>query len=409
MAVLDRTLGRLARVTTSGRFIPEIDGLRFIAIALVVLFHLRSYSLWIRPAHTYAINADNDWLARLTMHGYYGVQFFFAISGFILALPFASHFLKQRKPVKLGQYFLRRVTRLEPPYIVCMAGIFLWLVVLASSWSTDFATLPGASVAERARSLLPSLLASLIYQHNLIFGRESLVNIVAWSLEVEIQFYLLTPLLVQVFRLPNKVVRRGSMIAACLLLVILQGVFLPRFPILHLTILGNLQFFLLGYLLADVYLLDWKEKPRTNRYWDLIAVAGWVTLYAVWELKFYEAYSLPALIFVIYAGAFRGVFANRIFTRRWLTTIGGMCYSIYLTHSFLLGRLAHYTDGWMLTDYFFVHFIMRAVLVIPLLLLVATGFFLLIEKPCMQRDWPQRLAKKIRAWFTAPVIQATNE
>lgn len=409
MEVFDRTLGRLARVTTSGRFIPEIDGLRFIAIALVVLFHLRSYSLWIRPANTYAINADNDWVARLTMHGYYGVQFFFAISGFILALPFASHFLKQRKPVKLGQYFLRRVTRLEPPYIVCMVGIFIWLVVFAASWSTAFSTMPGATLAERARGLLPSLLASLIYQHNLIFGRESLVNVVAWSLEVEIQFYILTPLLVQVFRIPGKMLRRGLIIAVCLGLVFLQGIFVTRFPVLHLTILGNLQFFLLGYLLADVYLLDWNERPRTTRYWDLVAAAGWVTLYAVWELKFYEAYFLPALIFVIYTAAFRGVIANRIFTWRWLTTIGGMCYSIYLTHSFLLGRLAHYTDGWMLTDYFFVHFIMRAVLVIPLLLLFATVFFVLIEKPCMQRDWPQQLGRKIRSWFVTPVVQPANE
>jgi peptidoglycan/LPS O-acetylase OafA/YrhL len=194
-----------------------------------------------------------------------------------------------------------------------------------------------------------------------------------------------------------------------LALVILQGIFVPRYPILHLTILGNLQFFLLGYLLADVYLLDWKERPKNSRYWDLLAAAGWVALYSIWELKFYEAYFLPALIFVIYAGAFRGVFANRIFTWRWLTTIGGMCYSIYLTHSFLLGRLAHYTDRLMLTDYFFVHFIMRAVMVIPLLLLFATVFFVLIEKPCMQRDWPQRLMRKLKSLFVTPVVQPASE
>src|SRR6266436_6301349 len=41
---LDVLLGRLSRVTTSGQFIPEIDGLRFIAIALVFFAHVHAYT-----------------------------------------------------------------------------------------------------------------------------------------------------------------------------------------------------------------------------------------------------------------------------------------------------------------------------------------------------------------------------
>jgi peptidoglycan/LPS O-acetylase OafA/YrhL len=36
----DRLLKRLSRETTPGRFIPELDGLRFVAIGMVILFHL---------------------------------------------------------------------------------------------------------------------------------------------------------------------------------------------------------------------------------------------------------------------------------------------------------------------------------------------------------------------------------
>ena len=55
--------------------------------------------------------------------------------------------------------------------------------------------------------MVPNLIASLFYSHGLVYGRESAINGVAWSLEIEIQFYLLTPLLVLMFRLRNVVAR----------------------------------------------------------------------------------------------------------------------------------------------------------------------------------------------------------
>ena len=38
-----RVLRGLSRETSSGRFIPEMDGLRFVAITMVVLYHLNGY------------------------------------------------------------------------------------------------------------------------------------------------------------------------------------------------------------------------------------------------------------------------------------------------------------------------------------------------------------------------------
>ena len=49
-----------------------------------------------------------------------GVELFFIISGFILGLPFAKQYLAGGKQVRLGAYFLRRLTRLEPPYILIL-------------------------------------------------------------------------------------------------------------------------------------------------------------------------------------------------------------------------------------------------------------------------------------------------
>ena len=97
---------RLSRVTSSGAFIPEVDGLRFIAIGSVVLYHIHAYCL----QHG-AVVPSSTWFSRLFINGQRGVQLFFVISGFILGLPFASHYLKGTPKIKVKSYFLRRLTR----------------------------------------------------------------------------------------------------------------------------------------------------------------------------------------------------------------------------------------------------------------------------------------------------------
>ena len=175
-------------MTASGAFIPEIDGLRFIAIFAVAVFHLAA-GLAIKSPAAYALS-QNGFVGTIAWHGFRGVELFFVISGFILALPFASHFLEGRPRVSLGQYFLRRVTRLEPPYLLAMMLLFLLQTVVR-----------GRSAAQ----LWPHLCASLVYLHNLVYGTESPINNISWSLEIEIQFYLLVPLLSMLFAIRNKI------------------------------------------------------------------------------------------------------------------------------------------------------------------------------------------------------------
>src|SRR5262252_8329701 len=134
-----RRMLQFRRITTQGRFIAQIDGLRFVAIASVVLFHI------------YA-NFENGIIpAPRTFHPDLpkrGVELFFAISGFILGIPFASHFLRQDARVDLKGYFLRRLTRLEPPYFI---SLFVWaadqIVMGHRSWT----------------EMGPHLLASFVY------------------------------------------------------------------------------------------------------------------------------------------------------------------------------------------------------------------------------------------------------
>jgi peptidoglycan/LPS O-acetylase OafA/YrhL len=243
-----RLLSRFARVTSSGNFISEIDGLRFVAIATVVLFHL-VVNLSIKDPLAYAIPASGNLLVTVARHGFRGVELFFIISGFILAVPFAAHALRGRPPVRLRQYFLRRVTRLEPPYLLCMT-----ILVLARLSMQDY----------RSGFLLPHYGASLVYMHNIIFGTENPVNNVAWSLEIEIQFYLLVPLLARLFMIRSMALRRGIIAALGLASVTWSWIFIGPESVLFLTIARFLHFFLIGFLLADIFLVSWKESPARS-------------------------------------------------------------------------------------------------------------------------------------------------
>src|SRR6266851_5780609 len=184
------------RVTTQTRFIPQIDGLRFVAIASVVLLHL-----YASLNHDGAVQNPAFNPANVGMLSKRGVALFFAISGFILGVPFASAYLRGAAKVNLKQYFLRRLTRLEPPYIL---SLLIWAGILF------------AVAHQSSQEILPHLLASMAYLHNLIYNGDSTINVVAWSLEVEVQFYVLVPLLAGIFAIADTRLRRGAIVVLML-------------------------------------------------------------------------------------------------------------------------------------------------------------------------------------------------
>lgn len=173
------------RITASGSFIPEIDGLRFIAIVSVILFHLNNFFLN-KDLNKYIDDFDYSFLQRILAHGFLGVPLFFVISGFVLALPFAKQNLKNGNKVILRKYFLKRLSRLEPPYILVMTLLLFGAVYVAKTFTLNDG--------------IKSYLSSIFYLNNFIYpGFSSTLNVVAWSLEVEVQFYILAPLMAYFF------------------------------------------------------------------------------------------------------------------------------------------------------------------------------------------------------------------
>jgi peptidoglycan/LPS O-acetylase OafA/YrhL len=363
---------RLRRVTSSGQLLPEIDGLRFVAIAAVFLYHLRGY-LETKATTAWAVPVDNDWLARLTLYGNFGVELFFAISGFLLALPFAAHHLNGAPSLTLRQYFGRRLTRLEPPYLVSLLIMFLLYLV----------------VGHPLQELLPNLLANCCYVRNLVHLKGGSLNCVTWSLEIEVQCYLLTPLFAFLFQIRNAWQRRAVLVTVAYSAIVLQWLVLEPGTSVK-TILNFLQCFFVGFLLADVYLTDWRGQPTRGVRWDGVLLGSFAALLSLCLTgNSLLRWLFPVLLFMFLAAALRGVYVRRLLIAPFCTTVGGMCYTIYLYHYQVISLVGRLTPGWTLSRYFFVALLSQAIVVGVAVLMFCTVLFILIERPCMRKGWPQ--------------------
>jgi peptidoglycan/LPS O-acetylase OafA/YrhL len=370
---------RLTRVLGEGRaFIPVVDGLRLVAISVVVLHHIGG---WV-DARVPHVNGPLDGSVRwLLGQGHFGVQLFFVISGFLLALPFARTRLHGAPARPLGAYYLRRLTRLEPPYV-------LSLLLLASA-----AAATGARSADEG--VVAHALAALLYQHGTIYAGPLPFNPVAWSLEVEVQFYLLTPALSYVFAIRQTLARRLVLVAVVLTGGALAMAFSSS-PRWSLSLLGQIEFFAAGFLLADVYLTEWRGDPSPQPAWDLASVIGWTGLLGAAAIPLLAPVTMPLLVLLAYAGAMRGSRSRRLFSRPWAVAIGGMCYSMYLLHYPLISFVGRLAPALLEGPSYAAACVAYAAALLPVIVSVTLVYFVFVERPCMNPGWASALARRVR-------------
>lgn len=387
MSLRQRIASLFSRNIQNGKLIPEIDGLRFLAILLVFLHHVHSFFEFSSPVEFKDIDRFEG-LRQWLIDGRKGVDLFFVISGFILALPFARSYLKGAPQPSLRKYFKRRLTRLEPPYIAAMVVMFL-VFPLVTSMDYPFA--------------FRSLMASLVYCHVFIYGVTSFLLSVAWSLELEVHFYLLAPLLFLVLKLPP-LFRRWGIVLVILGLPWLQSAYqTPGFYLLH-----YIQFFISGILLADLY-IDRPKIKTGNVFFSFIGLLLFAVVlflpHVRTHLMSFEHDKVYAMIFPLAIAAFYYIvltnpFWGKIFAYRWISLIGGMCYSIYLVHQPILSAIMKVIFRYQFFESYGWEFFFVALLCIPPVMIGSIIFFLLIEKPCMDPEWPEKLAAKVKTLFS---------
>jgi peptidoglycan/LPS O-acetylase OafA/YrhL len=359
---------KLRRITTHGNWIPEIDGLRFVAIAATLLTHIFGET-YLRSNPPFASDPQHNYFS-LVEHGGRGVLLFFAISGFILAQPFLRQHLQHGKAVSIGAFFKRRLTRLEPPYILSLLLYAIGQAVFQHQFG----------------SLILPLLAHIFYLHN-FFALPSL-NLVTWSLEVEIQFYLLVPVLGFLYAVSSPILRRGIVVS----LIVASAVFQHHtHGVVSWSLPGQLQYFLVGFLLAD--LRATRTESQIHRWWDLVSLIVWVAIFAIPDEMTYLL--LPVLILIAYLATFNGPVTRQIFRTNWIALTGGMCYSFYLMHMLVISIAFKLTRRFIIPSSLPLSYLIQVVLLGACITVFCTAYFVLIERPCMDPNWPHKLRARL--------------
>jgi peptidoglycan/LPS O-acetylase OafA/YrhL len=389
-----KMLNVLKRSTNQGVFIPEIDGLRFFAIITVALFHLNtSYDRTYVPSGQ-GLKMLNDNMPLLSWYFRrldLGVKVFFAISGFILSLPFLRHYMLGHRRVEVGDYFLRRLKRLEPPFLI---SLFLFFFL-------------------RSLSPLPSLehpwgslLAGIFYSHVIAFGESNPINPVTWSLETEAQFYLIVPVLF--WMLFKRKQRWLSLVL--LLLLFLGSVYLRRY--VHYSqlnhIMNSLPVYLSNFLVGTAFAWLYLSYPRffSTRHLagDLLGIFSWWLMFSYYKPQYLPGFNVlfNISILLFFIAVFKGKIFNAFFTWQPVYTIGGMCYSIYLLHYAFFSALIPITAKWTKSLPYHQGLGLQVLIIMPVMLVVTSIFYLLVEKPCMDKHWPSKALAWIKNFLSIP-------
>lgn len=301
------------------RHLNALDGLRGLAVLVVLASHFSSAGLFPRPA----------------LHGVgkSGVYLFFVLSAFLLVrnllrLPPGA---LRRAPVWLD-YALRRVLRIWP----------LYLVVLGLSWLALRSGQPGLYAIDT-----PSL-----WRHLTLREGQS----VLWSIPVEFTFYAWLPLLA--LGLAYMARRRWPVAAqAGVFLLALAAVTLAWPPAESLEndvrLWPYLAVFLCGAFAAqvDVWLCGSRPRPQLWGVAALLALAAWcVAIPAVWtwliDRPFEATVTRTWYLFfgLLWAVLLLAVLHGPAWLRRpfaWppLRWVGLVSFSLYLWHMPVLGAL----------------------------------------------------------------------
>jgi peptidoglycan/LPS O-acetylase OafA/YrhL len=345
IAVAEAPSPALAPPPGNPRF-PLFDALRGCAVLAVLNFHVALYAG--------AVNGGTlgD---TFSVVGYLGPPIFFAISGFLLYRPFVANRVAGRHSPSLRRYGRRRVLRIVPAYwfVLTVLAIFPGIVgVFTGEWWRYYGFL------------------QLYTQRTLGEGIP-----VAWTLCVEVTFYLLLPVWAFAVGRASGGRRRREIailaVAGCAGLAVQVAAGRQAVPWLTgETLAGQFSWFAVGMAMAVLSAhgaRDWVPRwlPRPAVLWGVavLAAAGLVantpaggaaalfaepTAVRPWHMLLVKVVlTMIFVIFVLLPVAFdRSVgVAHRVLSTRPLVFVGVISYSAYLWHLIIVAFLARGSDS----------------------------------------------------------------
>lgn len=293
-----------------GRFV-FLDALRGIAAVAVALFHFNN--VLVSPlAPQFSALLPNAVLA-VWRHLDLGVEIFFVLSGFVIAHSMAGHVIDARYA---GNFILRRSIRLDPPYWVMITFTMGWPFALCPTWVPNFF----ADMAGWRGIVVNATYLQGILHYRQIIG-------VAWTLCLEVQFYLAFLAMLYVGHLLGRVKRQArDPFVATALTVLTCGSLHHWFSTHENNFIGRWWMFGSG---VTIYLALRRNWPR----WTVAAGLLAVLLTAAVQ---HEPYAMSATVTasVIFLVGSMGKLQTWL-GWRWIQYLGRTSYSLYLVHLFV--------------------------------------------------------------------------
>jgi peptidoglycan/LPS O-acetylase OafA/YrhL len=289
---------------------PALDGVRALAIGLVVLAH--------------ALGPTLDALGGL------GVVVFFVLSGFLITALLLDE--RETGRVDLRRFYARRALRLFPA-LVCLLAVA--------------AALPWYFPSDRALSAPQAVAAAVLYVANWVTGDLGYLSH-TWSLAVEEQFYLVWPVVLLALARRRAAFRIGLLIGVLLVVRTVVDLALPGVP--HATV-SHADQLLIGALLAVLWRTG-QASPGAAVTWCCLAAFPMTFLVVrdAGQLRTNVGYTVCAAatgVLIAHLLARDGLL-RQAFTAPAAVLVGRVSYGIYLYHWPIFRGLRHVfvTHGW---------------------------------------------------------------
>lgn len=162
-------------------YLAAADALRVVCIGLIGWYHIWQQS-WLDPGFSIGSHYVN--LQQIVRNGYMMVDVLLVLSGFLLALPYARAAFSGLPRPSAKEFYVKRFWRIFPSYALAIGLVFL------------FGALPRREY-ESTGFLIKDLITHLTFTHNLSMDTYFFTPLpgVLWTMGVEVQFYLLFPLI----------------------------------------------------------------------------------------------------------------------------------------------------------------------------------------------------------------------
>lgn len=410
MSVILQRLSRLqGEVVRHGSRIPQLDGIRGLAILMVLLVHAR---LWAdSPRHVLVGGLDVTFFVQ---NARLGVNLFFVLSGYLLFSQYIGRHLRHAPHPTYTSFLRRRLSRIVPAYYVLLFAAFL--VIPASQPLLRLDRVEG----------LENLISHVFFVHN--FSRPFSASVsVVWSLGVEMQFYLLLPLMAAL-TLKGQAWKRRILIAWLLsiLLYIAMALLGPFSPLRveippELSLPYHANEFMTGYLAAAVLPLL-QRSPRFIRHRQRIALllqiaGGLLIVYMmrvgssgftgtgleqlVRDYLWYPMVGVGFAMLILGAVNSEG-WLSRLWTSGALVFLGITSYGIFLWHYMLMPNLANLTFIQPIADPA-LHILVIFLMALPLSALVGYISYALVESPFLKKHATPRPDKPVTVYPTQRV------